>query len=43
MRPPYLYGPMNNVYREAAEWYLGHESEVNKKAYFDYIDANLLD
>lgn len=29
--------------REAAEWYLGHESEVNKKAYFDYIDANLLD
>lgn len=29
--------------REAAEWYLGHEMEVNKKAYFDYIDANLLD
>lgn len=25
--------------REAAEWYLGHESEVNKKAYFDYLSV----
>lgn len=28
--------------REAAKWYLENESEVNKKPYFDYIDANLV-
>lgn len=27
--------------KESAEWYLANESEVNKKPYFYYIDANL--
>lgn len=27
--------------KEAAVWYLENEAEVNKKPYFDYIDANL--
>ncbi|MGM9602485.1 MAG: NAD-dependent epimerase/dehydratase family protein [Faecousia sp.] len=26
--------------KESAEWYLANEAEVNKKSYFDYIDAN---
>lgn len=28
--------------RESAEWYLENENEVNKKAYFEYIDNNLV-
>lgn len=28
--------------KEAAEWYLENETEVNKKPYMDYIDANLV-
>lgn len=32
----------NDGLKEAAEWYLEHEAEVNKKPYFDYIDANLV-
>ena len=27
--------------KESAEWYFANESEVNKKTFFDYIDANL--
>ena len=27
--------------KESAEWYLANETEVNKKPYFDYIDANI--
>lgn len=27
--------------RDAAEWYLEHSSEVNKKPYLEYIDSNL--
>lgn len=27
--------------KESAEWYFANESEVNKKPFFDYIDANL--
>lgn len=27
--------------KESAEWYLEHESELNKKPYFAYIDENL--
>lgn len=27
--------------KESAEWYCEHENEVNKKAYFKYIDINL--
>lgn len=27
--------------QEAAEWYLSHETEVNRKAYLEYIDQNL--
>lgn len=27
--------------KDAAKWYLAHSSEVNKKPYFQYIDANL--
>ena len=27
--------------QEAADWYLSHEAEVNRKAYLEYIDQNL--
>ena len=27
--------------KEVAVWYLENEAEVNKKPYFDYLDANL--
>lgn len=27
--------------RDSAKWYLEHNSEVNKKLYFEYIDSNL--
>lgn len=27
--------------KEAAQWYIAHETEVNKKPYFKYIDENL--
>lgn len=33
--------PLEDGLREAAEWYLSNEAEVNKKPYFDYIDTNL--
>ena len=26
--------------KESAKWYLANEAEVNRKSYFDYIDAN---
>lgn len=28
--------------KEAAEWYIKHEEEVNKKPYIEFIDANLV-
>ena len=28
--------------QEAANWYIEHEGEVNKKPYWKYIDANLV-
>lgn len=33
--------PLEEGLREAAEWYLANEAEVNKKPYFDYIDTKL--
>ena len=33
--------PLDEGLNEAAEWYVAHEDEVNKKPYFDYIDLNL--
>lgn len=33
--------PLEEGLKESAAWYLGHETEVNKKPYFDFIDANL--
>lgn len=34
--------PLEDGLREAAEWYLANEAEVNKKPYFDYIDTMLV-
>ena len=28
--------------KEAAQWYIANEAEVNKKTYFEYIDENLM-
>lgn len=33
--------PLDIGLKEAAKWYDEHEAEVNKKLYFQYIDANL--
>lgn len=33
--------PLDEGLRQAAQWYLAHEQELNKKPYFSYIDANL--
>lgn len=33
--------PLDIGLKEAAKWYDEHEAEVNKKPYFQYIDANL--
>ena len=33
--------PLNDGLREAYLWYRDHESEVNKKPFFDFIDKNL--
>lgn len=32
--------PLDTGLKEAAKWYDEHETEVNKKPYFQYIDAN---
>lgn len=29
--------------KDAAEWYLEHGTEVNKKTYFEFIDKNLVE
>ena len=29
--------------KDAAEWYLEHNTEVNKKPYFEFIDENLVE
>lgn len=34
--------PLEEGLQEAAEWYLAHENEVNKKPYFEFIDENLV-
>lgn len=32
-----------NGLKDAAEWYLEHNTEVNKKPYFEFIDENLVE
>lgn len=34
--------PMDAGLQEAANWYIEHEDEVNKKPYWEYIDTNLV-
>lgn len=29
--------------QEAANWYIEHEGEVNKKPYWEYIDIKVID
>lgn len=33
--------PLEDGLKDAAEWYLEHSAEVNKKPYFEFIDENL--
>lgn len=40
LRPPYLYGPGNNVYREAFDWDQTHRDQVNRKPLMAFIDRN---
>lgn len=40
LRPPYLYGPGNNVYREAFDWDQTHRDQVNRKPLTAFIDRN---